>query len=245
MAAVLPLSAEQEAERLRALAPYKALENAHNTVFEQIAQLTAKLFAAPMAQVSLVDAEEVTYPGNVGEPPLASRLARQDSICAVAVYQPGTTTVFPDLRASPCQWLSAEAQKDFAFYASHPIQTTEGHAIGSLCVLDKKPREFSPHEQLILQRLAGIAMCLLDLELLTALGQAPGLWTAIEARIALSLQRIETLTALARWEVSAATPTAQAYQASIHEERLLMVQDIEYEVSAAFSRLEQHGKRRG
>lgn len=237
MAAVLPISAEQEAQRLRALAPYKALEHVQNDVFEHIAALTARLFATPMAQVSLVDADEVVYPGNVGAPKLADRLARKDSICAVAVYQPGTTTVFPDLRAQPCTWVSEEAQKDFAFYASHPIQTADGQPIGSLCVLDKKPREFTANEQLILQRMAGLAMRLLDLELLAAPEQAPALWAAINGRIQLSLQRIETLTALARWEVLPETTSALAYRASIYEEQLLIVQDIEYEVSAAFARL--------
>jgi len=235
MAAVLPISPEQEAQRLQALKPYKTLTNLHREVFEQIARLTAKLFAAPMAQVSLVDADEVLYPGNVGDPKLADRLAREDSICAVAVYRPNTTTVFPDLRAQPCQWVSKEAQKDFAFYASHPIQTATGQPIGSLCVLDKKPREFTANEQFILQRLADIAMKLLDLELVAAAEQA--LWAAIQGRIALSLQRIETLTALARWEVSPETATARAYQVSIHEERLLIVQDIDYEISMAFARL--------
>jgi len=237
MSFFLPISAAQEAERLRALRPYKALEDVHSEVFGQVAQLTAKLFAAPMAQVSLVDAEEVIYPGNVGEPPLASRLAREDSICAVAVYQPNTTTVFPDLRAQPCQWVSPKAQQDFAFYASHPIQTHEGQPIGSLCVLDKKPRVFSAEEQLVLQRMASLTMRLLDLELVALPAQAPALWAAINARIYLSLQRIETLTALARWEMSPETATAQAYRASIQEERLLIVQDVEYEVSAAFARI--------
>jgi GAF domain-containing protein len=237
MAAILPISAEQEAERLRALKPYKVLEHAHHQVFGQIATLTARLFAAPMAQVSLVDADEVTYPGNVGEPPLGNRLLREDSICAVAVYRPNTTTIFADLRAEPCRWVSQEAQKDFAFYASHPIQTTTGQAIGSLCVLDRKPRSFTIEEQVILRRMAGLTMKLLDLELLAAPAQAPALWAAINGRIDLSLQRIDTLTALARWEVSPETDTAQAYRTSIQEERLLIVQDIEYEISAAFARL--------
>lgn len=235
MAAVLPISPEQEAQRLQALKPYKRLKNLHREVFGQIAQLTARLFATPMAQVSLVDADEVLYPGNVGDPKLADRLAREDSICAVAVYRPDTTTIFPDLRAQPCQWVSPAAQQDFAFYASHPLQTADGQPIGSLCVLDKKPRQFTKNEQLILQRMAGIAMKLLDLELVAADEQA--LWAAIQTRIALSLQRIETLTALARWEVSPETATAQAYQASIHEERMMIVQDIEYEVSRAFARI--------
>jgi GAF domain-containing protein len=237
MSTIFAIPAAQEAQRLQAFKPYKALENAKNEIFEEIAKLTAKLFVAPIAQVSLVGADEVTYPGNVGYPPLPARLPRQDSICAVAVYQPGTTTVFPDLRAQPCQWVSEQAQKDFAFYASHPLQTHEGAAIGTLCVLDKKPREFSATEQLVLQRLAGIAMRLLDLQLVAAPEQAPALWTAINARVRLSLQRIETLTALARWEVATTTAAAQAYQASLHEEQMLIVQDIEYEISMAFARI--------
>ena len=237
MATIPPISAEQEAERLRALKPYRALEHAHHQVFGQVAALTARLFAAPMAQVSLVDAEDVVYPGNVGEPPLASRLPREDSICAVAIYQPNMTTVFPDLRAEPCRWVSQEAQKDFAFYASHPIRTAAGQPIGSLCVLDRKPRHFTNDEQEVLQRMAGLTMKLLDLELLVTPAQAPALWAAIKGRIDLSLQRIETLTALARWEMSPETATAQAYRASIQEERLLILQDVEYEVSAAFARL--------
>lgn len=238
MTVTFPLSAAQEAERLRALKPYKALQSARNSIYEHIAQLTARLFATPMAQVSLVDAEEVVYPGNVGDPRLADRLPRQDSICAVAVYRPGTTTVFSDLRSQPCDWVSDEAQKDFAFYASHPIQTAGGQAIGSVCVLDKKPRTFSSEERVVLQRMAGITMCLLDLELVAQPAQAPTLWAAIKGRIDLSLQRIETLTALARWESSPETAMAHAYRASIHEEQLLIVQDIEYEISMAFARLE-------
>ncbi|MDJ0365521.1 GAF domain-containing protein [Hymenobacter sp. H14-R3] len=237
MSAALPISAAQEAMRLQALQPYKALQGIRNEVFEQIAQLVAMLFATPMAQVSLVDAEEVIYPGNVDSSGLATRLARKDCICAVAVYRPDTTTVFSDLRIQPCEWISLEAQQDIAFYASHPIQTTDGQPIGSLCVLDKKPRTFKADEQLVLQRMASLTMRLLDLELLALPTEAPALWAAINARIDLSLQRIETLTALARWEVSAETTTALAYQAAIQEERLLIVQDIEYEVEIAFSRL--------
>lgn len=229
MTPVSPISAAQEAERLRALAPYLALGRQHNPVFEELAQLTARLFAVPMAQVSLVGAEEVLYPGNAGYPPLAERLPRADSICAVAVYQPGPT-VYPNLRAQPCHWLRVEAQQDFVFYASSPIITTEGQAIGSLCVLDTEPREFERDDQLLLQQMAALAMRLLDLELAAPLVKLPLLWSAIESRVRFSLQRIETLAALARWETSADTPAARAYSTSLHSNRLRIVEDIEYQI---------------
>ena len=74
-------------------------------------------------------------------------------------------------------------------------------------------------------------MRLLDVALTAPPMQAPALWAAIESRVQFSLQRIETLTALARWEASATTPAAHAYRTSLHDERLLIVRDIEYQVN--------------
>lgn len=234
-----PFTPEQESQRLEALQPYKGLLHTHNPVFRQVVQLTARLFALPISLLSLVDAEVVAYPGRVGMPELADELPRQDCICAVAVFQPDQATVYPDLRANPCPWVSPEAQASFDFYASYPVLTAAHQPIGTLCVLDRQPHEFGPDQQLILGRMAGIAMRLLDLELAAPPSNAPALWAAIEGRVQLSLQRIQTLTALARWESSATTPAAQAYQSSLHEERLLMVQDIEYQVDSAFAQLAQ------
>lgn len=241
MSPAIPISAAQEAERLVALQPYKQLEAQHNVVFERIAELTARLFSVSMAQLSLVGAEVVTYPGNVSTPRLASRLQRADTICAVAVYRPEAPTVFTNLRAMPCPWISAAAQKDFSFYAGYPLQTADGKAIGMLCVLDHEPREFTAEERALLRRMAGIATNLLDLELLTASNpaQSPAIWAALSSRIQLSLQRIETLTALAQFEESTHTPAALAYRNSMQEERMLIAQDIEFQLKASFARLGQ------
>lgn len=235
-----PLTPAQEAQRLQALQPYKGLMHSKNPVFSQLVKLTARLFAMPISLLSLVDAETVAYPGQQGILGLPDELPRQQCICAVAIFQPDKATVFTNLREQPCQWVEPESQANFDFYASFPLVTSEGHQpIGALCVLDRQARSFSTQEQMILKHMATIAMRLLDLELLAPPTVAPALWAAIESRVQLSLQRIDTLTALSRWEESPRTPTAQSYQNSLHDERSLIVQDIDYQVNTAFSRLRQ------
>jgi len=223
-----------EAQRLLAVQPYAELLTKQQ-VFQSLVQLTARLFVAPMSIMSLVEAEEVQYPGNVGMPTLPPRLARIDCICSAAVYT-STTTVFPDLRAQPCPWVSpaAQAQTDFQFYAGHPLLTSAGYAIGTLCVLDAMPRAFTIAEQAVLQQLAELAMRLLDLHLLLArqAAPAPAVWAGIEARLTFSIQRIETLTALAR---RASSTAAAIYQVDIQQEQQLILADIDYNVRQALT----------
>jgi GAF domain-containing protein len=223
-----------EAQRLLAVQPYAQLLTKQE-VFQALVQLTARLFVVPMSIMSLVEAEEVQYPGNVGMPQLPLRLARIDCICSAAVYT-STTTVFSDLRTQPCPWVSpaAQAQTDFQFYAGHPLLTTAGYAIGTLCVLDAVPRAFTVAEQTVLQQLAELAMRLLDLHLLLAQQAvpAPAIWAGIEARLAFSIQRIETLTALARRAASAA---AASYYVDIEQEQQFILADIDYNVRQALA----------
>jgi len=108
-----------------------------------------------------------------------------------------------------------------------------------LCLLDQHARTFLQEEELELQRLAAVAMRVLDLQLALEHEpeQEPAVWQAINHRIALSIQRIGTLTALAQWEASPETPAARSYRTSMHEERMLITQDIDREISIAFARL--------
>lgn len=229
-----------EKQRLGALRPYQTMIQSCQQVYQEIVQLTAKVFLAPTVLLSLVDANDVLHAGAVGFPSLAASLPREECICATAVYQPGTT-VFPDLQLFPCPWVQPEllAERGVRAYAGHPLIAGAGQPIGVLCLIDQSPRTFSQEDQLELQRLAAVAMRILDLQL--ALDhepeQGPAVWQAINHRIALSVQRIGTLTALTQWEASPETPIARCYRTSMHEERLLITQDIDREISIAFARL--------
>ncbi len=220
-----------ETQRLHAVQPYAQLPS-RQALFQAMVELTARLFQAPMSIMSIVQAEQVQYSGNVGLPRMPALLAREDCICSTAVYT-NTTTIFSDLWAQPCPWVSpaAQAQRDFQFYAGHPLLTAEGYAIGTLCVLDEVPRTFRPEEEAVLRQLATLAMQLLDLHLLLAerASAGPGLLAVIEQRLAFSTQRLETLTALARY----AAPATAEPQRDLDRERQLIVADIAYAMAQA------------
>jgi len=237
-----------EHQRLSALRPYQTMIHSCQQVYQEIVQLTAKIFLTPTVLLSLVDADDVLHAGAVGLPNIAPSLPREECICATAVYQPGTT-VFPDLQLFPCPWVEPEllAERGVRAYAGHPLTTMAGQPIGVLCLIDQNPRTFSQEDQLELQRLAAVAMRVLDLQLALEHepAQGPAVWKAINHRIALSVQRIGTLTALAQWEPSPETAIARCYRTSMHEERLLITQDIDREISIAFARLSDGSLRQG
>ncbi|UOQ71749.1 GAF domain-containing protein [Hymenobacter cellulosilyticus] len=132
-------------------------------MFDDLAALTAKLFRTPIALVSLVEEDSVWFKANFGLPD-AGRVGRTESLCSVAILH-NQVTVFENLSTHPCTLVDPSVQQalHMEFYAGHPLQTPEGYNIGSLCVIDRQPRVFSPDEQELLQQLATTVMLLLEL----------------------------------------------------------------------------------
>jgi GAF domain-containing protein len=228
-----------DGERLAALAPYRVLGTAPDAVFDEVVRLTAKLFDVPIALVSLVDEGSVWFKANFGLAGI-ERVERAESICSVAILQE-ETTVYSDLQTDPCTLTKpgvAEALQ-MRFYAGHPLRTASQHAIGSLCLIDRKPRQLSPVEQLRLQELAEVVTQLLHLRL--ALHRQPehasATWVKLYDSLDTSLTRLDTLAELARWEDSPATPAAQHYQQAREEEIELVTRNLGRQVAEALSLL--------
>ena len=224
--------------RLQALGRYQHLSNLGEPFFNELVRLTAKLFAAPIALVSLVEERTVLFAGNVGLPG-AERVARDISLCSVAILQE-ETTVFENLTEQPCTLTDPFLLRalHLNFYAGHALRTTDGHAIGSLCVIDRRARTFSADEQALLASLAAVTMEVFELR--AAMAQdphvAPALWEAIYARIMPSLHRLNTLAELNLWEETADTPAAVAYSQSQYEETTRIVDALHQEISTALVR---------
>ncbi|TVT42761.1 GAF domain-containing protein [Hymenobacter setariae] len=224
-------------ERLAALAPYRVLGTAPDAVFDEVVRLTAKLFSVPIALVSLVDEGSVWFKANFGLGG-AERIARDESICSVAILNEDTT-IYNDLQTAPCQLTKpgvAEALQ-LRFYAGHPLRDEQGHNIGALCIIDRKPRQLDITEQTRLQDLAQIVTQMLKLRL--ALHQRPqhasATWVKLYERLDLSLTRLDTLAELARWEDSPTTPAALQYQQSREEEINLVTQVLRQQVAEALA----------
>ncbi|GAA3924664.1 GAF domain-containing protein [Hymenobacter algoricola] len=161
----LSLIPGNDEDRLRALSRYEIVGTAPEGLFDELTTLTAKLFGAPIALVSLVAEGSVWLKAQFGLPGVR-QVARTQSLCSVAVLH-DEVTVFEDLQARPCALVEPQALQalNLQFYAGQPLRTPEGFNIGALCVIDRKARTFSADEQALLQHLAATVMLLLELRL--------------------------------------------------------------------------------
>ncbi|OGX89423.1 hypothetical protein BEN47_07230 [Hymenobacter lapidarius] len=153
-----------EHERLEALRPYRVLGTPGQGVFNDFVSVVAKLFDVPIALVSLVRESDVVFIGNAGLPE-ATIVDREDSMCSVAILQDGPA-VFDDIPSKPCALVNpfAAQQMDLKFYAGQALRAADGMGIGSLCVLDRKPRQLTKPEGQLLEQLALVATDLLQLQ---------------------------------------------------------------------------------
>lgn len=160
-----PIIPANEKERLQALYHYRLLESLPEGYFTNLAHIIAQSFNTPIALVSVVDKEKVLFPGNVGMED-TSEVSRGISLCSLAVLD-DQPTVFRDALEEPCLLSNPLVTGAFGlrFYAGAPILTKDGFALGTVCVVDKEPREFSKKEEAMLQSFADTAMKEIELRL--------------------------------------------------------------------------------
>lgn len=157
---------ENEQERLAALRAL-GLASAHGAKYDRVAAKTAEAFQMPIALVSVVDKERQIWPGAFGLPEdLNSRRegARETSICGHVVAADETLVVedvTTDPRFANNPFL---LEKGIRFYAGAPLRTASGFVLGTLCVIDTKPRKFSAAERELLETMADELMAEMEAE---------------------------------------------------------------------------------
>ncbi|WP_207497219.1 PAS domain-containing protein [Aridibaculum aurantiacum] len=152
-------------QRLDALYRYKILDAPSEESFNNLTQIIADVFDVPIALISLVDKERVVFKGNVGMPGVKN-VDRGLSLCSLAVLSDGPTIINNTLE-DPCLLMNPLVHGDFGlrFYAGAPLVTPDGFNIGTVCIVDKKPRNFTDREQERLQRFASTVMHEIELRL--------------------------------------------------------------------------------
>jgi two-component sensor histidine kinase len=153
---------EQEGERLAALHSYRVLDTPREPAFDEIAAVAALLCKAPVSAINFVDEVRQWTKAAVGVETLT--MPADLSICMHTIRQKDVliiTDIATDSRLGAL--LTAVAQPQPRFYAGIPMETSEGHAIGTLCVLDVKPRELTADQNAVLRMLARHAMTELEL----------------------------------------------------------------------------------
>ena len=224
-----------EHERLEALRPYQVLGTPGQGLFNDFVGVVAKLLDVPIALVSLVRADDVVFVGNAGFPE-AGVVNREDSMCSVAILQDGLT-VFEDIVAEPCALVDPFAAQHMrlGFYAGQSLRAPNGMGIGSLCVLDRKPRHLSPAEGRLLQQLALVAQDLLQLQVAEH-GNAsliPALRARIDGPLQQSLTRLNTLAELSEWDAAADPDAVQRYNESRLDEAQHLATALHREIQKA------------
>lgn len=137
---------QNEGARLRALRDCHVLDTPPEDEFEDITRLAAHLCGVPIAAVSLIDAERQWFKSIVGL--AVEETPRDVAFCAHTILQDAVMVV-PDAQGDPrfAHNPLVTGDPNIRFYAGAPLVTEDGHALGSLCVIDRRPRQLSPDQQ--------------------------------------------------------------------------------------------------
>lgn len=148
---------DNEYGRLAALRAYEILDTPRDPILDRIADLAACVFGMPLACVSLVDSSRLFLKAAHGMD--ASELGREPGMCVTTVETNAPRQV-RDLvldQVAVDHPLVAGAP-GLRFYAGAPLRSPDGFAIGTLCVLDTKPRDLDAEQMGCLLILADLVM---------------------------------------------------------------------------------------
>jgi two-component system NtrC family sensor kinase len=164
-----------EVERLQTLRAYQVLDTGPEAAFDDLTRLAAYICGTPIALVSLVDEHRQWFKSKVGLD--ATETPRDLAFCAHAICNPDEPLVVPDARADKRFATNplVTFEPDIRFYAGTPLVTPEGHAIGTLCAIDRLPRALTPEQLEALQALGRQVISQMELQLqLQRLHQSQG-----------------------------------------------------------------------
>ncbi len=155
-------SLQQEKKRLNVLWQYEVLDTVPEELFDDLTELAARICEAPIALISLVDEKRQWFKSKVGT--TVSETSRDVSFCVHAIKQ-SDLFIVPDatrdkrFAANPL----VTSDPKIRFYAGAPLITPDGYALGTLCVIDKVPRELRPDQKQALVILARHVVSQLEL----------------------------------------------------------------------------------
>jgi len=157
----VPPLPENEASRLAELKSCNILDTPSEEAFDDLTALAAQICDVPIALVSLVDADRQWFKAKVGVD--AAVAPRDIAFCAHTILQ-SKLLVVPD--ATQDERFSDNPlvieNPRIRFYAGMPLITVKGYAIGTLCVIDRRPRHLTPSQEEALHRLGRQVIKLLE-----------------------------------------------------------------------------------
>ena len=142
-----------EKARVQALRQYKILDTDPEKAFDDLTILASSICNTPVALISVIDSERQWFKSKIGIDIHETSL--EVSFCAVAIRQPNLFVV-PDASKDPRFSSNPFVVSDpkIRFYAGAPYTSSDGHPLGTLCVIDTVPRELTPSQEAALLALS-------------------------------------------------------------------------------------------
>ena len=151
-----------ERERMAVLAQCGVLDTPPEPGFDDLTMLAASMLDVPIALVSLIDSERQYFKSVVG---LSVHQSDRDSAFCAHALLCDEPLVIADATLDPrtCDNKLVTGEPHIRFYAGAQLRTSDGFTLGTLCVIDTKPRELSDQHLAILRKLARQAVTQLEL----------------------------------------------------------------------------------
>jgi hypothetical protein len=156
-----------ESQRLAALASYQLLDTLPEEVYDDITKIASELCGTPIAMLSLIDKDRHWAKSRQGVE--ITEFSRDLSFCAHAIINPDTPMVVEDLRYDERfhDHPFVTGTSNILFYAGVPVVDTDGFALGTICVLDHRPRALPEEKLAALKALAKLVQAHLSLRKVT------------------------------------------------------------------------------
>lgn len=151
-----------EAERLAALRDLRILDTAPEAHFDAVCRTAAALFSVPMTSIALIDSDRQWFKAKCGV--TADGTSRDVAFCAYAILSDDALVV-EDATADPrfAHNPLVTGEPGIRFYAGAPLVVRSGIRLGTLCIIDTKPRTFSEAQRTQLEDLARIVVAHIEL----------------------------------------------------------------------------------
>lgn len=147
---------QDEEARQRSLERLGILDTPPEKQFDEIAALARDLFGTSAAALTFVDGDRLWFKASTGID--VNQTERSTAFCDVTISRGGHFVVrdaSKDMRFQFCPLVSGSPK--IRFYAGYPIESPDGARVGTLCIMDDQPRDFSPQAVTLLRKLALMA----------------------------------------------------------------------------------------
>jgi GAF domain-containing protein len=152
-----PMMSSNDAARVDALQKYAILDSEPEQAFDDLTRLASYVCKTPIALISLVDEDRQWFKAKVGIS--AKETSRNIAFCSTAIQQRDVFVV-PDalederFRTNPL----VVSEPNIRFYAGAPLINEDGYALGTLCVIDRAPRNLVADQEVALKALSRLVL---------------------------------------------------------------------------------------